>query len=108
MRNVVRVVCYVVAMLCLGSSSLLAQGSGQVHTPVTYECAANAHCSISCSTDGEKVLQTGNPKTVAVTLLAPNNYLVDLVEQSGHTLSVYLAGAKVICNLDGITKRGGD
>ena len=39
-----------------------------------------------------------------MTLLAPNNYLVDLVEQSGHTFSVYLAGAKVICNLDGVTR----
>ena len=62
MRNVVRVVCYVVAMLCLGLLRLLAQGSGQVHTSVTYECVANAHCSISCSTDGEKVLETGSPR----------------------------------------------
>jgi hypothetical protein len=90
--------------LCLGSSPVRAQVSGQGGSPVNYECVANSHCSISCSVDGEKQVQTGSPKTVTITLLAPNNYLVELVEQSGHTQFAYLAGAKVACSLEGVTK----
>jgi len=97
----------VATMLCLGSSPVEAQAPGQGHTPVTYECAANGQCSISCLVDGEKNLQTGSPKSVTVTMLAPNNYLVELVEQSGHTLFAYLAGAKVVCSLEGLTRKGG-
>jgi hypothetical protein len=52
--------------------------------PRTYECAANAHCSVSCQVDGEKQMQTGAPKTVTITPLTPNSYIVELVEQNGH------------------------
>jgi hypothetical protein len=95
------------AMLCLGSSPVMAQAPGQSNAPVSYECAANAHCSVACLVDGEKEFQTGSPKTVTVTLLAPSNYLVELVEQSGHIQFAYLAGAKVVCSLDGVTKKAG-
>jgi len=98
----------VAAMLCLGSSPVKAQAPGQGHTPVTYECAANGQCSISCLVDGEKDLQTGSPKSVTMTMLAPNNYLVELVEQSGHTLFAYLAGAKVVCTLDTVKRKVGE
>ena len=108
MNNGSRVGCYVVAMICLGASPLLAQAPGQVRMAVTYECAANAHCNVSCSVDGEKEFQTGSPKTVTVTLLAPNNYLVDLAEQNGNIQSMYLAGTKVICNFDGVARKGGE
>lgn len=96
------------AILALGASPVLAQGSGHAaSSSIAYECAANAKCSISCTVDGEKVFQTGSPKTITVTLLARNNYLVDFAEQSGHAQSVYLAGNKVVCNLDGLTKKTG-
>jgi hypothetical protein len=61
----------------------------------------------ACTVDGEKVTQTGSPKTVTVTVLARNNYLVDFVEQNGHTQSIYLAGTKVVCELDGLTRKSG-
>lgn len=93
------------AILGLWASPVMAQGSGHVDAPITYECAANAHCSIICTVDGEKVFQTGSPKTITVTPLSPSNYLVDFVEQSGHAQSVYLAGTKIVCNLDGLTKK---
>ena len=98
---------FVVAILCLGPSTAKAQPP-EAHTPVTYECAAHAQCSISCSVDGEKDLQTGSPKWVTITMLAPNNYLVELVEQSGHTLFAYLAGTKVVCTLDAVTRKVGE
>ena len=93
------------ALLCLGSSPVVAQATGQGNAPVSYECAANAHCNVACLVDGEKEFQTGSPKMVTVTLLAPNNYLVELAEQSGHIQFDYLAGTKVVCNLDGVTKK---
>jgi hypothetical protein len=93
------------AMLYLGSLPVMAQATGQSNVPVSYECAANAHCNVACMVDGEKEFQTGSPKTITVTLLAPNNYVVEIVEQSGHSQSAYLAGTKVICNLDGVTKK---
>jgi hypothetical protein len=93
------------AMFCLGPSAVMAQAPGQSNVPVSYECAA--HCNVSCLVDGEKVFQTGSPKTVTVTLLAPNNYLVELEEQNGHVQFAYLAGAKVVCSLEGVTKKGG-
>lgn len=95
------------AILGFAAAPAVAQSSGATHAPITYECAANAHCSILCTVDGEKVFQTGSPKTVTVTPLARSNYLVDFVEQSGHAQSVYLAGTKVVCNLDGLTKKTG-
>jgi hypothetical protein len=98
---------FCVAMLYLGAAPVMAQVIGQNNVPVSYECAANARCSVACMVDGEKEIQTGSPKSITVTLLAPNNYVVELVEQSGHIQFAYLAGAKVICNLDGVTKNGG-
>jgi hypothetical protein len=94
------------ALLCLASPPIAAQTIGPASGPAVYDCAANAHCTISCTVDGEKTFQTGSPKTVTVKPLAPNNYLVELVEQGGHTLSYYLAGTKVICSLEGLTKAG--
>jgi hypothetical protein len=54
--------------------------------------------------DGERIFQTGVPKTVVVTLLAANNYLIELVEQSGHIQFGYLAGTKIVCTFEGMTK----
>ena len=94
--------------LCLGSSPLMAQAPVQAYTPRTYECAANAHCSVFCQIDGEKQMQTGAPKTVTITPIAPNNYVVELVEQNGHIQFLYLAGTKVVCNLDGLTRKAAE
>src|SRR5579862_7280671 len=90
----------VVAMLCLRCPPVMAQSPGQAHAPGHYECLANAHCIASCAVDGEKIFQTGAPKTIAVTLLAPNNYLIELVEQNGHVQFGYLAGTKVVCTFE--------
>jgi hypothetical protein len=91
-------------MLGLGTLTLSAQEPAHAKA-TTYQCADGAHCSITCSVDGEKVTQTGNPKTVTVTPLGRNNYLVELTEQGGHTQSTYLAGTKVACILDGLTRQ---
>lgn len=93
--------------LSLGSDAAIAQAPSLGTVGGTYSCEANAHCSISCLVDGEKVVQTGSPKTVTITQLSRNNYLVELVEQSGHVLFAYLAGAKVVCTLEGVTKSSG-
>jgi hypothetical protein len=60
---------------------------------------------VFCQIDAEKQMQTGAPKTVTITPLAPNNYVVDLVEQNGHVQTLYLAGTKVVCNFDGLTRK---
>jgi hypothetical protein len=104
MTNCWRVGCLVAGMLTVGFASATAQTPIQV--PHTYECAANAHCSVSCQIDGDKQMQTGAPKTLTITPIAPNNYVVDLVEQNGHVQTLYLAGGKIVCNLDGLTKKG--
>jgi hypothetical protein len=39
-------------------------------------------------------------------MVAPNNYLVELVEESGHTLSYYVAARNVTCSLEGLTRKG--
>jgi hypothetical protein len=96
----------VAVTLAVGLAPAAAQTPMQV--PRTFECAANAHCSVSCQVDGEKQMQTGAPKTVTIALLAPNNYVVELVEQNGHVQTLYLAGTKVVCNLDGLTRGAGD
>lgn len=93
--------------LCLSSAEAVAQAPDQGAAPRNYSCDANAHCSISCLVDGEKIVQTGSPKTVSITKLARNNYLVELVEQSGHVLFAYLAGTKIVCTLEGVTKSSG-
>ena len=93
-------------MLVVGIASAMAQAPIQV--PRTYECAANAHCSVFCQIDAEKQMQTGAPTTVTVTPLAPNNYVVDLVEQNGHVQTLYLAGTKVVCNFDGLTRKAAE
>ena len=80
----------------------------EYQAPRTYECAANAHCSVYCQIDGDKQMQTGAPKTVTITPLAPNNYVVELVEQNGHIQFLYLAGTKVVCNLDGLTRKAAE
>jgi hypothetical protein len=92
------------ALTALGASPLLAQTPGSAAAPSNYECAAGAHCNVSCVVDGDKVFQTGTPKTIAMIMLARNNYLVDLVEQSGETQHFYLAGSKIICNFEGLTR----
>jgi hypothetical protein len=95
----------VTVTLCLGGPPVMAQSPGQAPASLNYECPANAHCMVSCAVDGEKIFQTGTPRTIAVTLLAPNNYLVQLVEQSGHVQFGYLTGTKVICTFEGVTKK---
>jgi hypothetical protein len=95
MRTGPCVVQAVAITLCLGSSPLMAQAPVQAYAPRTYECAANAHCAVFCQIDGEKQMQTGAAMTVTITPIAPNNYVVELVEQNGHIQFLYLAGAKV-------------
>jgi hypothetical protein len=107
MTNRRRVGCLVAGMLAVDIASGMAQAPMQV-MPRTYECAANAHCSVSCQIDGDKQMQTGAPKTFTITPIAPNNYVVDLVEQNGHVQTLYLAGGKFVCNLDGLTKKGAE
>jgi hypothetical protein len=101
-----RVGCLVAGILVVNVATAMAQTPMQV--PHTYECAANAHCSVSCQIDGDKQMQTGAPKTFTITPIAPNNYVVDLVEQNGHVQTLYLAGGKIVCNLDGLTKKGAE
>ena len=97
--------CCALFCLFLGFSPSQAQPAGTSDkNSRTYECPANGHCNITCSVDGEKQVQTGTPKTVTITPLGPSSYLVELVEQSGHTLFSYLTGAKIVCILDGLTK----
>jgi hypothetical protein len=90
-------------VVCFDPPSVMAQAPASTPTARTYECAANAHCNISCSVDGDKLIQTGAPKTATVTPIAPNNYLVELVEQDGRAQFVYMAGARVVCSLEGLT-----
>ena len=106
MTNRLRVGCLVVGTLTLGIASSMAQTPMQV--PRTYECGANTHCAVSCQIDGDKLMQTGAPKTFTITPLAPNNYIVELVEQNGHVQTLYLAGGKIVCNLEGLTKKGAE
>jgi hypothetical protein len=101
-----RVGCFVAGMLAVGFAPAMAQAPMQA--PRTYECAANAHCSVYCQIDGDKQMQTGAPKTVTITPLAPNNYVVELVEQNGHIQFLYLAGTKVVCNIDGLTRKAAE
>src|ERR1700741_4364511 len=103
MTNCRRVGCLVVGTLALGIAPATAQAPMQV--PRTYECGANTHCSLSCQIDGDKQMQTGTPKTFTITPIAPDNYIVELVEQNGHVQTLYLAGGKIVCNLDGLTKK---
>ena len=107
MTNRRRVGCLVVGMLAVDIASGMAQAPMQV-MPRTYECAANAHCSVFCQIDGDKQMQTGAPKTFTITPLAPNNYIVELVEQNGHVQTLYLAGGKIVCNLDGLTRKSAE
>jgi hypothetical protein len=106
MKNRWRVGCLVASMLAVGFASAKAQAP--MPAPRIYERAANAHCSVFCQIDAEKQMQTGAPKTVTVTPIAPNNYVVDLVEQNGHVQTLYLAGTKIVCNLDGLTRKAGE
>jgi|SRR5580700_1230252 hypothetical protein len=106
MTNRWRVGCRVAGMLAVGVAPAMAQAPMQA--PRTYECAANAHCSVYCQIDGDKQMQTGAPKTVTITPLAPNNYIVELVEQNGHIQFLYLAGTKVVCNIDGLTRKAAE
>jgi hypothetical protein len=96
----------VAGMLAVSFAPAMAQTPIQV--PRTYECATNAHCSVTCQIDGDKQMQTGAPKTFTITPIAPNNYVVELVEQNGHVQTLYLAGGKIVCNLDGLTKKGAE
>lgn len=85
-------------------SAAQAQAPAASVSPASYECAAGAHCNVSCMVDGDKAFQTGTPKAIALTVLARNNYLIDLVEQSGETQHIYVAGSKIICAFEGMTK----
>jgi hypothetical protein len=96
-----------VALLCTGLRSTMAQPLDSPQETHTYVCAANAHCNVYCAVDGEKQFQTGSPKEITVTPLARNNFLVELTEQSGATQFAYLAGTKVVCIFEGVTKKGG-
>jgi hypothetical protein len=106
MKNRWRVGCLVAGMLAMGFAPARAQAPMQA--PRTYECATNAHCSLYCQIDGEKQMQTGAPKTVTITPIAPNNYVVELVEQNGHIQFLYLAGGKIVCNIDGLTRKAAE
>jgi hypothetical protein len=106
MTNRWRVGCLVAGMLVVGIASAMAQA--QLQVPRTYECAANAHCSVFCQIDSDKLMQTGAPKTFTITPIAPNNYVVELLEQNGHVQTLYLAGGKIVCNLDGLTRKGAE
>jgi hypothetical protein len=106
MTNRWRVGCLVAGLLAVGFAPAMAQAP--IQAPRTYECAANAHCSVFCQIDSDKQMQTGAPKTVTITPIAPNNYVVDLVEQNGHVQTLYLVGGKIVCNLDGLTKKGAE
>jgi hypothetical protein len=44
--------CLAAGMLAAGFASAMAQAPMQV--PRTYECAADAHCSVFCQIDGDK------------------------------------------------------
>jgi hypothetical protein len=110
---------YVAAALWLGLSATaiaptaiaptaMAQAPETALAPRTYTCAANAHCNVYCLVDGEKQFQTGSPKEITVTPLARNNFLVELTEQNGPTQVAYLAGTKVVCMLEGLTKKSGN
>jgi hypothetical protein len=107
MKNRRRVGCIVMGILVLGFPSATGHAAEPAISSITYECAASAKCNVVCSVDGEKQVQTGSPKTVIITPIATNNYLVELVEQNGHVQTSYLAGAKFICNFDGLTKKDG-
>jgi hypothetical protein len=39
---------------------------------------------------------------------APNNYVVELVERNGHIQFRYLAGTKIVCDLEGLTKKAAE
>jgi hypothetical protein len=106
MTNRWRAGCLVAGQLAVGFAPAMAQAP--MPPPRTYECAANAHCSVYCQVDGDKQMQTGAPKTVTITPLAPNNYVVELVEQNGHIQFLYLAGTKVVCNIDGLTRKAAE
>jgi hypothetical protein len=106
MTNRWRVGCLAAGMLAVGFSPAMVQAPNP--QPRTYECAANAHCAVSCQIDGEKQMQTGAPRSFTITPIAPNNYVVDLVEQNGHIQTLYLAGGKIVCNLDGLTRKGAE
>jgi hypothetical protein len=93
-------------ILSSGFGPAMAQAQRPTPPSQSYECPANARCSISCTVDGDKVVQTGSPKTINITQLTRNNYLVELVEQGGHVQFAYLAGAKVVCTLEGVMKAG--
>lgn len=103
MSRILSVAVLALEVLGLGTLTLSAQERGHTNA-ITYQCVDAAHCAITCSVDGEKVTQTGSPKTVTVTTLGRNNYLIDFTEQNGHMQSAYLAGTKVVCILDGLTK----
>jgi hypothetical protein len=94
-------------LLSISVWPVAAQPAGESRVTESYECAANAHCTALCSVDGDKVMQTGGPKTLSVTMLAPNNYFVELVEENGQIHYAYLAGATIYCTLDGMTKKSG-
>ncbi len=88
------------AALWLNGSPAVAQAA-----PSTYQCPANATCNVSCAVDGEKIVQTGAPKTVSVRLLAPNNYLIELIEQNNRVQYAYAAGTKIVCALLGLVRQ---
>ena len=105
MNICLRVIGTVIAMLALGAAAV-AQTPAPARASRTYVCPANAHCNAYCLVDGERQFQTGSPKEVTVTPLARNNYLVEVMEQTGATEFAYLAGTKVVCMFEGVSKKG--
>ena len=116
MTNRWRVGCLVAGTFAVGFAPAMfapaifapAMAQAPMQAPRTYECAANAHCSVDCQVDGDKQMQTGAPKTFTITPIAPNNYVAELVEQNGHVQTLYLAGGKIVCDLDGMTRKGAE
>ena len=79
-----------------------------MQVPRTYECAPIRIAPFPAKSTPINKLQTGAPKTFTITPIAPNNYVVELVEQNGHVQTLYLAGGKIVCNLDGLTKKAAE
>jgi hypothetical protein len=100
MTRILSTATFALGMLGLGTVTLSAQEPKRTNA-ITYQCADGAHCTIACSVDGEKVTQTGNAKTVTVTPLGRNNYLIDFTAQGGHIQSTFLSGTKLFASWTG-------
>jgi hypothetical protein len=71
--------------------------------PFVYECskAPPDGCRVECVVDGDKAVDTGGARTITMRPLAPpNNYSVEVTEQSGSLNSFFLTGTKVVCRME--------